>query len=94
MYIGDENADLRYFDCFSNNLTKGVPPCYIAYGDLDPLQDDSKLLYDILTYHNVKAELEEFKGVVHAFLHHSRILQESIDAIQHGGNFYKSLVEL
>jgi acetyl esterase len=93
MYIGDENEDLRYFDCFSNHLTQGVPPCYIAYGDLDPLQDDSKLLYDILTYHKIKAELEEFKGVVHAFLHHSSILQESIEAIQHGGNFYKSLVE-
>jgi len=91
MYIGDENTDLRYFDCFSNHLIKEAPPCYIAYGDLDPLQDDSKLLYDILTYHNVKAELEEFKGVVHAFLHHSRILQESIEAIQHGSDFYKSL---
>lgn len=93
MYIGDEHADLRYFDCFSNDLTKGMPPCYIAYGDLDPLQDDSKLLYEILTYNNIKAEIEEFKGVIHAFLHHSRILPESIEAIQHGANFYKSLVE-
>ncbi len=91
MYIGDEITDLRYFDCFSNNLTKGVPPCYIAYGDLDPVQDDSKLLYDILTYHNQKAEIEEFRGVIHAFLHHSRILPESKVAIQHGANFYKSL---
>lgn len=91
MYIVGDNTDLRYFDCFSNDLTKGVPPCYIAYGDLDPLQDDSKLLYDILTYHNVKAELEEFKGVIHAFLHHSRTLPESIEAIQHGAKFYKSL---
>lgn len=90
MYIGDENTNLRYFDCFSNDLTKGVPPCYIAYGDLDPLQDDSKLLYEILTYNNLKAELGEFKGVIHAFLHHSRILPESIEAIQQGANFYKS----
>jgi acetyl esterase len=93
MYIGSENKDIRYFDCFSNDLTKGVPPCYIAYGDLDPLQDDSKLLYEILTYNNLKAELGEFKGVIHAFLHHSRILPESIEAIQQGANFYKSIAE-
>lgn len=93
MYIGEGKPDLRYFDCFSNDLTKGVPPCYIAYGDLDPLQDDSKLLYEILTYHNIKAELEEFKGVIHAFLHHSRILPESTEAIRTGANFFKSLAD-
>lgn len=93
MYLGDGNADFRYYDCFSNDLTNGVPPCYIAYGDLDPLQDDSKLLFDILTYNNVKAELEEFKGVIHAFLHHSRILPESIEAIKQGANFYKSCMK-
>ncbi|TQR15598.1 acetyl esterase [Psychrobacillus soli] len=94
MYIEDDNVDLRYFDCFSNDLTKGVPPCYIAYGDLDPLQDDSILLYDILTYNNGKAELEEFKGVIHAFLHHSRILPEAKEAIKNGANFYKSLIHV
>ncbi|AZU60183.1 acetyl esterase [Neobacillus mesonae] len=93
MYIGEENADLRYFDCFSNDLTKGVPPCYIACGELDPLLDDSKLLFDILKYNKGKVEFEEFKGVIHAFLHHSRILPEAIKAIQHGAVFYKSLAK-
>lgn len=93
MYIGEGKADLRYFDCFSNDLTKGVPPCYIAYGDLDPLKDDSKLLYEILTYNDITAELEEFKGVIHAFLHHSRILPEATEAIRNGANFFKSLAD-
>ncbi|AOV06391.1 acetyl esterase [Sporosarcina ureilytica] len=91
MYIGEEKQDLRYFDCFSNDLTEGLPPCYIAYGDLDPLQDDSKLLYDILNTHGQKAVLEEFKGVIHSFLHHSSIVPEAKEAIQSGASFYKSL---
>lgn len=91
MYIGDKNVDLRYFDCFSNDLTEGIPPCYIACGEVDPLLDDSKLLYKILTHHKQRAVFEEFKGMIHAFLHHSCMLPEAKVAIQNGANFYKSL---
>ena len=91
MYLG-ENKDAPYFDCFSNDLTKAVPPCYIAYGDLDPLQDDSKLLYEILSANGCNAELEGFRGVIHAFLHHSRLVPEALKAIQGGAKFYRSAV--
>lgn len=92
MYIGVDSADLRYHDCFSNDLSHDVPPCYIAYGDLDPLQDDSKLLYDILKNNNEKVVLDEFNGVIHAFLHHSRTLPEAAVALTNGANFYKKVI--
>ncbi|WP_249316478.1 acetyl esterase [Bacillus sp. FJAT-50079] len=91
MYIGGENKDLRYYDCLSNDLTHGIPPCYIACGNLDPLQDDSKLLNDILTYHHQKAVLEKFKGVIHGFLHYTSIVPEAKEAIRNGAKFYRGL---
>ncbi|WP_253724460.1 acetyl esterase [Sporosarcina sp. HYO08] len=91
MYIGGENGDLRYFDCVSNDLTEGIPPCYIACGEVDPLRDDSRLLYEMLTHYEQKAVLEEFKGMIHAFLHYSCMLPEATEAIRNGANFYKSL---
>ncbi|MBY0221817.1 MULTISPECIES: alpha/beta hydrolase fold domain-containing protein [Sporosarcina] len=94
LYIGNRHPDLRYFDCFSNDLTKDVPPCYIACGQLDPLLDDSLLLYDLLVNNNIKAEYDEFSGVIHAFLHFSRSLPVAIKAIQNGANFYKSSVKV
>lgn len=93
-YLGDHHSDLRYFDCFANDLTKEVPPCYIACGQLDPLLDDSTLLYDILVSNKIKAEYDEFSGVIHAFLHFSRSLPAAMQAIQNGAKFYRNSVKV
>lgn len=91
MYVADEKSDVRYYDCFSNDLTTGIPPCYIACGNLDPLLDDSKLLYDILKHHQQTVVMEEFKGVIHSFLHFTKLLPEAKEAIQSGATFFQSL---
>lgn len=91
LYVEDENMDLCYYDCFSNDLTTGIPPCYIACGDLDPLLDDSRLLFDILKHHEQRVVMEEFKGIIHSFLHFTKMLPEAKQALQSGANFYHSL---
>lgn len=91
MYVADEKSDVRYYDCFSNDLTTGIPPCYIACGNLDPLLDDSKLLYDILKQYQQTVVMEEFKGVIHSFLHFTKLLPEAKEAIRSGATFFQSL---
>lgn len=91
MYVEDEKGDLRYYDCFSNDLTTGIPPCYIACGELDPLLDDSRLLFDILKHHEQTVVMEEFQGVIHSFLHFTKMLPEAKEALRSGASFYNLL---
>ena len=76
-------------DLLSHDLTCDVPPCYIAAADLDPLRDDSRCLAAILTHAGQPHRFEEFKGVIHAFLHNSRMLDEANDALEHAATFYR-----
>ena len=58
IYLGEgvDPIDCPYFDTFINDLTHDVPPCFIVSAELDPLRDDSKLLYEILTNNGIQAE--------------------------------------
>ncbi|MDR1710282.1 MAG: acetyl esterase [Propionibacteriaceae bacterium] len=86
-YLAD-TADARspYFDCLSADLSD-VPPSYIAAAELDPLRDDSAALAMMLANHGVDHEHELFPGVLHAFLHNSRLLDAAWDALRHGAAF-------
>lgn len=91
MYLGKQINEIHYSDCFDHNLATDIPPCYIACGEIDPLFDDSQLLFDILVENGMKAELQCFNGVTHSFLHFSKIMPEAIIAIEQGIAFYRSL---
>ena len=82
--LSDSSVDL-----LSHDLTRDVPPCYIAASDLDPLRDDSRCLAAILTHAGLPHRYEEFKGVIHAFLHNSRMLDEANDALEHAATYYR-----
>ena len=58
IYLGEgvDPIDCPYFDTFINDLTHDVPPCFIVSAELDPLRDESKLLYVILTINGIQAE--------------------------------------
>lgn len=75
------------------DLTHGMPPTYICCGDMDPLLDDCRLLKIILAGHGVRVELEEVPGVLHAYMHYSRMMDEAVDCLRHSGEFYKSVLE-
>ncbi|NLH69645.1 MAG: acetyl esterase [Brooklawnia sp.] len=77
-----------YVDLFSHDLTRDMPPCYIAAADLDPLRDDSRCLAAILANSGLPHRYEQFSGVIHAFLHNSRMLDEANDALQHAATFF------
>ena len=65
--------DCPYFHIYANDLTHDVPPCFLVAAELDPLRDDSKLLYEILTNNGIQAEYHEYKGALHAFIHYSKV---------------------
>jgi len=84
----EENLSDRFLDLFSNDLTRDMPAVYIAAADLDPLVDDSRLLADILDDTDVPVQFDLYEGVIHAFLHHSRIVPEATAALTAAGTFF------
>jgi acetyl esterase len=89
-YLADP-ADARspYVDCLAADLSRGVPQTYLAAAELDPLRDDTAALAAMLTGQAVACSHEVFPGVLHAFLHNSRLLDEAATALQHGGDFLR-----
>lgn len=94
-YFEDLERDMEhpYFSCFNNDLSHGVPPCYICCGELDPLLGDSQLLYQILRNNGVQAQLEVVPGVLHAFMHYGRMMEEAIQCLKHSGEFYQAVLK-
>ncbi len=86
----DENP---YFVTLNNDLTHGVPPTYLCCGALDPLLDDSRTLQEILANHGVRTQLDVVPGVLHAFLHYSKMMEESGTCLHSSGVFYRSVLE-
>ena len=74
--------DMRY-DCLSSDL-RGLPPAFIAATDLDPLLDDSRALAQLLEVAGVAHELIVYEGVLHDFLHLSRMVSKSVQALDAG----------
>ncbi len=81
------DIESHYYSCLGADLTYGIPACYIESGDLDPLCDDSIALYKILNGHDIKCELNIKKGLIHAYLHYSKMLDEACDSIKRGSDF-------
>jgi acetyl esterase len=89
LYTRDQ-ADLTqpYFNILGADLTENVPPCFIAAAALDPLRDDSRTLNAMLSAHGTPTHYEEIPGVIHGFLHHSRMLKAARDVLSHASRFY------
>ena len=88
LYVNsEEDYDNIYFSCLNADLAKNVPPCYIETGELDPLCDDSVALYKILNANGIKAELKVLKGLIHSYLHYSKMMDASLEGIKNGVRF-------
>lgn len=89
MYLGDQDPrDCPYYNAYVNDLSYGIPPCFIVAGDLDPLADDSRLLYQVLKNHGIPCEYHEYQGALHAFLHYSKVMDDAEDALRRGAHYF------
>ncbi|HXU59543.1 MAG TPA: alpha/beta hydrolase fold domain-containing protein [Verrucomicrobiae bacterium] len=80
-------ADIR-LDCLAADL-RGLPPAFIAASALDPLLDDSRALAHLLGEVGVAHELIVYEGVLHGFLHLSRMLAKATQALDAGAGALK-----
>ena len=93
----DDPAELpanRYANLFLNDLTQDVPACYVAAAELDPLLDDSATLAAICRQYGTPCVYEVFEGVLHAFLHYTKMLDAANDALEHGAAFFRQQLGL
>ncbi len=94
-YMGlyaDGSDSLRkepYANLFLNDMTHDMPACYIAAAEYDPLKDDSATLAAICGQYGTPVKYEVFEGMVHGFLHYTRVLDEANDALEHGATFFR-----
>ncbi|OFJ72525.1 hypothetical protein HMPREF2851_03780 [Actinomyces sp. HMSC064C12] len=92
-YLGAQPAaDQRFFKIVDNELKEGFLPSFIAAADLDPLRDNSELLSRILTNAGIANEFLPVEGVIHGFLHNSRLLDAAGDTMEAAAKFYKKHV--
>lgn len=92
-YLPDAASRQSPWYClFNNDLTHDIPPCFIAGAQFDPLLDDSVALYQILRAHRQPCHYHMYPGVMHAFLHYSRMMQSADRALRDGADyFYRQL---
>ncbi len=91
LYANDikELEDSPYANLFLNDMTHDMPAMYIAAAEYDPLRDDSKLLAAICEEYAIPHRFEMFEGVIHAFLHYTKMLDEANLALEHGAEFFR-----
>ncbi|MBE6484227.1 MAG: acetyl esterase [Actinomycetaceae bacterium] len=87
---GPEDVRAPYFDVLGNDLA-GIPPCYIVAAALDPLRDDSRTLAAICEHYGVVHAFEEIPGVLHGFLHHSKMLPAAREVLESGARFFRTV---
>lgn len=78
----------KYFNILGNDFSQGIPPTYVVAAGLDPLRDDSRTLVDILNLCSVPHLYNEVEGVIHGFLHHSKMLDATMDVLSEGAHFF------
>lgn len=84
----DADRESPYYCLFNNDLTREVPPCFIAGAEFDPLLDDSRLLYQTLAAHQQPCEFKLYPGTLHTFLHYSRMMKTADEALRDGAQFF------
>lgn len=88
-YFADSaNADDPYFNILGADLSAGIPPCYVVAAGLDPLRDDSRTLVEILDLCRVPHLYNEVEGVIHGFLHHSKMLDQTMEVLNEAARFF------
>ena len=96
MWLGDnpmekpELMDLPYVNMLARDLTFGIPDCFIASAGLDPLRDDSLVLHEALDVLGVRNQYVNYEGVLHAFVHWTRMCDEANACLEASAEFWKA----
>jgi acetyl esterase len=77
-------------DLLSRELA-GLPPAFIAAAALDPLLDDSLALADAVARTGGRADLRIYDGVLHGFLHWSRLVPTAAEALEDGARALRAV---
>jgi acetyl esterase len=80
---GPRDREDQRLDCLSADLA-GLPPAYVLALELDTLRDDSLALVELLTRAGVACQLTRHDGVLHGYLHYSRVIPKAMQAIEEG----------
>lgn len=83
----EERQDRR-FDTLGANLS-GLPPTFLGFAEMDPVADDSVALAARLRLAGGICDLRSYAGVLHGFIHMSRMVQTAIEALDHGAGFLR-----
>ena len=67
-----------------------LPSAFIAAAECDPLQDDSTALYKAMQNAGRSATLKIYPGVLHSFIHYSRMLDQATEALRDGADALKA----
>ena len=88
-YLSDtqERSDPR-FKVLNGNIDL-LPTTFIAAAECDPLQDDSTALYQAMQAAGRPAILKIYPGVLHSFIHYSRMLDKATEALRDGADALK-----
>jgi len=73
---------------------RGLPASCLIVSDMDPLLDDSTALAALLEKSEVPCELHLHQGVLHGFMHYSRMLDSSVTALDQGAEFLRKALVL
>lgn len=83
-YLGPEaSPQADAIDLLTSDLS-ALPPAFVAAAALDPLLDDSLALSEALTRSGGSADLRIYAGVLHGFLHWSRLVPTAAQALEDG----------
>ncbi len=85
-----EAASDPRFDLLAADLSE-VPPCFVLAPTMDPLHDDSRALVSILEEIGKPVVWRSYDGVLHGFLHLSRMVAKAERAIEEGALFLRGL---
>jgi acetyl esterase len=77
-----ERADPR-FKVLSGNIGL-LPRAFIGAAECDPLRDDSIALHEAMQTVGRPAILKIYPGVLHSFIHYSRMLDKATEALRDG----------
>lgn len=80
-YVANESDhDDPRLNQLSADLT-GLPPAFLGAAEMDPLCDNSPALSEALRAAGVATELRIYRGVLHGFLHMTRMVTRARDAL-------------
>lgn len=87
-YISPENRKDPSFNLFEQDLSYGLPPCYILGCEFDPILDDSRALAAILKQHDLPHHFHILDNMVHACLAYYEFLPEVDRAMDHSIHYW------